>query len=118
MGFKCSFKWPDVFLMAALKKTVLFLQTVLRIWDCLFYEGSKVLFRVALTLIHHNQAVIEQARSLPDVCEAFKRVAQGPFVEECHTFMQVGGIINITLEDAHFNKSGSYNLLLVFLNNN
>ncbi|XP_037548896.1 growth hormone-regulated TBC protein 1-A [Nematolebias whitei] len=67
---------------------VLPVETVLRIWDCLFYEGSKILFRVALTLIHHNQAVIEQARSLPDVCEAFKRIAQGPFVEECHTFMQ------------------------------
>lgn len=92
------------------------MQTVLRIWDCLFYEGSKILFRVALTLIHHNQAVIEQARSLPDVCEAFKRLAQGPFVEECHTFMQVGGIINIIkLEDARFFifTSGSCNLLIL-----
>ncbi|XP_017297447.1 growth hormone-regulated TBC protein 1-A [Kryptolebias marmoratus] len=67
---------------------VLPVETVLRIWDCLFYEGSKILFRVALTLIHHNQAEIEQARSLPDVCEAFKRIARGPFVEECHAFMQ------------------------------
>lgn len=27
------------------------LQTVLRIWDCLFYEGSKVILRVSLTLL-------------------------------------------------------------------
>ncbi|XP_013888528.1 growth hormone-regulated TBC protein 1-A isoform X3 [Austrofundulus limnaeus] len=67
---------------------VLPVETVLRIWDCLFYEGSKILFRVALTLIHHNQALIEEAQSLPDVCDAFKRIAHGPFVEECHTFMQ------------------------------
>lgn len=67
---------------------VLPVETVLRIWDCLFYEGSKILFRVALTLIHHNQALIQQARSLPDVCQAFKQIAHGPFVDECHTFMQ------------------------------
>lgn len=64
-------------------------QTVLRIWDCLFYEGSKILFRVALTLIHHNEALIQQAQSLPDVCQNFKQITRGPFVDECHTFMQV-----------------------------
>lgn len=66
-----------------------FLQTVLRIWDCLFYEGSKILFRVALTLIHHHQAQIQQAQSLPDICEIFKQITHGPFVDECHIFMQV-----------------------------
>uniref|UniRef100_A0A087XYY9 Growth hormone-regulated TBC protein 1 n=3 Tax=Poecilia TaxID=8080 RepID=A0A087XYY9_POEFO len=67
---------------------ILPVETVMRIWDCLFYEGSKILFRVALTLIHHNQALIEQAKSLPDVCQAFKDLTQGPFVEDCHPFMQ------------------------------
>ncbi|XP_044045634.1 growth hormone-regulated TBC protein 1-A [Siniperca chuatsi] len=67
---------------------VLPVETVLRIWDCLFYEGSKILFRVALTLIHHNQALIQQAQSLPDVCQSFKQITHGPFVDECHTFMQ------------------------------
>ncbi|XP_038557125.1 growth hormone-regulated TBC protein 1-A isoform X1 [Micropterus salmoides] len=67
---------------------VLPVETVLRIWDCLFYEGSKILFRVALTLIHHNQALIQQAQSLPDVCQNFKQITHGPFVDECHTFMQ------------------------------
>uniref|UniRef100_A0A3P9L4R6 Growth hormone regulated TBC protein 1 n=1 Tax=Oryzias latipes TaxID=8090 RepID=A0A3P9L4R6_ORYLA len=67
---------------------ILPVETVLRIWDCLFYEGSKILFRVALTLIHHNQALIEKAQSLPDVCQAFKEIVRGPLVDECHTFMQ------------------------------
>lgn len=67
---------------------VLPVETVLRIWDCLFYEGSKILFRVALTLIRQNQALIQQARSLPDVCDSFKQITRGPFVEDCHTFMQ------------------------------
>ncbi|XP_068597178.1 growth hormone-regulated TBC protein 1-A [Brachionichthys hirsutus] len=67
---------------------VLPVETVLRIWDCLFYEGSKVLFRVALTLIHHNEPLIQQARSLSDVCQIFKQITNGPFVDECHAFMQ------------------------------
>ncbi|XP_059926879.1 growth hormone-regulated TBC protein 1-A [Gadus macrocephalus] len=67
---------------------VLPVETVLRIWDCLFYEGSKILFRVALTIIHQHQSVMEDARSLPDVCQSFKHMTLGPFVEECHPFMQ------------------------------
>ncbi|XP_061830704.2 growth hormone-regulated TBC protein 1-A [Nerophis lumbriciformis] len=67
---------------------VLPVETVLRIWDCLFYEGSKILFRVALTLIHHHGAEIQGAQSLPDVCHAFKQLTHGRLVEDCHTFMQ------------------------------
>lgn len=64
-------------------------QTVLRIWDCLFSEGSKILFRVALTLIKHHQAFILEASSVADTCERFKEITRGSFVTECHTFMQV-----------------------------
>ncbi|KAM9447343.1 growth hormone-regulated TBC protein 1-A-like isoform 1-T2 [Salvelinus alpinus] len=67
---------------------VLPVETVLRIWDCLFYEGSKILFRVALTLIRHHQAEILQARSMVEVCERFKLITQGAFTYDCHTFMQ------------------------------
>lgn len=74
---------------ASLLSVFALLQTVLRIWDCLFYEGSKILFRVALTLIHHNEVLIQQAQSLPDICQTFKQITSGPFVDDCHTFMQV-----------------------------
>ncbi|KAI5629554.1 growth hormone-regulated TBC protein 1-A [Silurus asotus] len=67
---------------------ILPVETVLRIWDCLFYEGSKIIFRVALTLIRHNQALISQARNLPDICDCFKQITRGQFVEDCHPFMQ------------------------------
>ncbi|KAK1802606.1 hypothetical protein P4O66_004252 [Electrophorus voltai] len=67
---------------------ILPVETVLRIWDCLFYEGSKILFRVALTLIRHNQAYILQAQNLPDICDRFKQITKGAFVEDCHTFME------------------------------
>ncbi|KAM4794866.1 growth hormone-regulated TBC protein 1 [Rhinophrynus dorsalis] len=67
---------------------ILPVETVLRIWDCLFYEGSKVLFRVALTLIKQHQAFILEARNFPDICDKFKEITKGTFVTECHFFMQ------------------------------
>ncbi|KAI4903020.1 hypothetical protein NFI96_010060 [Prochilodus magdalenae] len=67
---------------------VLPIETVLRIWDCLFYEGSKILFRVALTLIRHHQNLIQQAKNLPDICDRFRQITQGEFVDDCHAFMQ------------------------------
>ncbi|XP_069323900.1 growth hormone-regulated TBC protein 1 isoform X3 [Eulemur rufifrons] len=67
---------------------VLPVETVLRIWDCLFNEGSKIIFRVALTLIKHHQALILEATSVPDICDKFKRITKGSFAMQCHTFMQ------------------------------
>ncbi|KAM9674513.1 growth hormone-regulated TBC protein 1 isoform 8-T8 [Dama dama] len=67
---------------------VLPVETVLRVWDCLFSEGSKILFRVALTLLKHHQASILEATSVPDLCEKFKEITRGRFVTECHSFMQ------------------------------
>ncbi|KAG7503091.1 hypothetical protein JOB18_031829 [Solea senegalensis] len=67
---------------------ILPIETVLRIWDCLFYEGSKVIFRVALTLIVHHQPEILRARSLGDVCTCFKEITCGAFTLDCHAFMQ------------------------------
>lgn len=68
-------------------------QTVLRIWDCLFYEGSKIIFRVALTLIKQHQDFILEATNFPEICEKFKQITTGSFVTECHIFMQVGVIL-------------------------
>ncbi|XP_053311209.1 growth hormone-regulated TBC protein 1 [Spea bombifrons] len=67
---------------------ILPVETVLRIWDCLFYEGSKIIFRVALTLIKHYKAFLLEARNFPDICEKFKAITKGKFVTECHDFMQ------------------------------
>ncbi|XP_006851613.1 PREDICTED: growth hormone-regulated TBC protein 1 [Chrysochloris asiatica] len=67
---------------------ILPVETVLRIWDCLFNEGSKIIFRVALTLIKQHQAFILEASSFADVCDKFKQITKGDFVTECHTFMQ------------------------------
>ncbi|XP_032736895.1 growth hormone-regulated TBC protein 1 isoform X1 [Lontra canadensis] len=67
---------------------ILPVETVLRIWDCLFNEGSKIIFRVALTLLKQHQAFILEGTSVVDICERFKAITRGSFVTECHTFMQ------------------------------
>uniref|UniRef100_A0A1B0GSA2 Growth hormone-regulated TBC protein 1 n=2 Tax=Mus TaxID=862507 RepID=A0A1B0GSA2_MOUSE len=67
---------------------ILPVETVLRIWDCLFNEGSKIIFRVALTLIKQHQEFILEASSIPDICDKFKQITKGDFVTECHAFMQ------------------------------
>ncbi|CAG05815.1 unnamed protein product, partial [Tetraodon nigroviridis] len=78
-------------------------QTVLRIWDCLFYEGSKVLFRVALTLVLHHQQEILRARCLPDLCQCFRHITGGAFSLDCHSFMQgmnfIAGYLIIITKD-------------------
>ncbi|XP_065758515.1 growth hormone-regulated TBC protein 1 isoform X3 [Muntiacus reevesi] len=75
---------------------VLPVETVLRVWDCLFSEGSKILFRVALTLLKHHQASILEATSVPDLCEKFKEITRGRFVTECHSFMQESVCVQAT----------------------
>ncbi|GFY54847.1 growth hormone-regulated TBC protein 1-A [Trichonephila inaurata madagascariensis] len=67
---------------------VLPIETVLRIWDCLFYEGSKILLRVAVTLVIKNQDKILAAKNFVEITEVFKSLPLGATVTECHSFMQ------------------------------
>ncbi|PNF31918.1 Growth hormone-regulated TBC protein 1-A [Cryptotermes secundus] len=67
---------------------VLPIETVLRIWDCLFYEGSKIIFRVCLTLVKRNQGSILQCKDFSSLAECFKEITRDSLVIECHDFMQ------------------------------
>jgi len=68
-------------------------QTVLRIWDCLFYEGSKIIFRVCLTLIKRNEVSLLQCNDLTSLAECFKEITRDSLVIRCHDFMQVTAIL-------------------------
>lgn len=60
---------------------VLPLESAFRFLDCFFYEGSKMLFRVALALFNANQAAIlqtENAATLLDVCQGLPQAATDP----------------------------------------
>ncbi|GLV41395.1 uncharacterized protein CBL_06625 [Carabus blaptoides fortunei] len=63
-------------------------ETVLRLWDCLFYEGSKVLFRVALTMIQTNRTEILKCKDLAALITCFKGMVKDTYVVKCHDFMQ------------------------------
>ncbi|KAK2573612.1 Growth hormone-regulated TBC protein 1-A, partial [Acropora cervicornis] len=48
---------------------VLPVETVLRIWDCLIYEGSKVILRVALTLMSLHKEKLMACHDFAELCE-------------------------------------------------
>lgn len=64
-------------------------ETVFRIWDCLFYEGSKIIFRVALTLISLHKDQILQTTELGELIGCFRDMRNHPSVIDCHLFMNV-----------------------------
>ena len=63
--------------------------TALRVWDTLMYEGSKILIRVALTIIVMSKEKILQADNLGDLVQAFKESVGTNDVTSCHDFMVV-----------------------------
>lgn len=70
-------------------------ETVLRIWDCLFYEGSKIIFRVGLTLIKMHKESILKTRELGELVTVFKEMGQHSDVINCHVFISVSVLLNL-----------------------
>ncbi|KAJ8916156.1 hypothetical protein NQ315_016295 [Exocentrus adspersus] len=62
-------------------------ETVFRIWDCLFYEGSKIIFRVAITLIKLHKQEILQTSELGELIACFRNMRNHETVINCHQFM-------------------------------
>ncbi|KAI9498622.1 rab-GTPase-TBC domain-containing protein [Zychaea mexicana] len=66
---------------------ILPVETVLRVWDSLYIEGSKVLFRVALTIIKMNE---KRIWALDDPIEIFPVLQNMPRrLVDCHRFMEL-----------------------------
>ena len=65
------------------------LQTLLRVWDCLFYEGNKVLLRVGLSLIILHKDKLLECKNFPEVVTLFKNMTTGKSTLHCHQFMEV-----------------------------
>lgn len=64
-------------------------ETVLRIWDSLFFEGSKIIFRVALTLIKLHKKEILECDELGDLITCFRNMKNHQSIIDCHQFMNV-----------------------------
>uniref|UniRef100_A0A8C9H5R0 Growth hormone-regulated TBC protein 1-like n=1 Tax=Piliocolobus tephrosceles TaxID=591936 RepID=A0A8C9H5R0_9PRIM len=59
--------------------------TTLRIWDCLFYEGDKIIFRITLALFKMNQEKLIQSNSLESILLLFKETTRN--MVECDKLM-------------------------------
>lgn len=68
-------------------------ETVFRIWDCLFFEGSKIIFRVALTLIKLHKKDILECDELGDLISCFRNMKNHPSVVNCHQFIKVSNLM-------------------------
>ncbi|XP_057653343.1 growth hormone-regulated TBC protein 1 [Diorhabda carinulata] len=63
-------------------------ETVFRIWDCLFNEGSKIIFRVAIALIRLHRDKILRTSELGELIGCFRDMRNHESVINCHIFMQ------------------------------
>lgn len=79
-------------------------ETVLRIWDCIFYEGSQIIFRVGLTLIKLHKQEILASRELSDLTTCFKNMRNHKNVINCHQFMIDIFKIPPNITDAYLEK--------------
>ncbi|VUC55875.1 GTPase-activating protein, putative [Plasmodium berghei ANKA] len=69
--------------------------TTLRIWDCLFYEGDKILFRIVLALFKMNQEKLIKSNSLESILYIFKESTKNMVESDklMHTaFKEIGSL--------------------------
>ncbi|EDV28477.1 Growth hormone-regulated TBC protein 1-A [Trichoplax sp. H2] len=62
-------------------------ETVLRLWDAFFYEGSKIIFRAALTIMIKLDERLRSKDDLASILEIFKSIAELPEFLNCHQFI-------------------------------
>ncbi|KAF7249928.1 hypothetical protein EG68_09416 [Paragonimus skrjabini miyazakii] len=68
---------------------VLPIETTLRIFDCLFYEGDKILFRAGLALIRLHRDQLLECDEFPVLMTAFRNMCRDKQTLWCHEFLQV-----------------------------
>ncbi|CAH8837383.1 unnamed protein product [Trichobilharzia szidati] len=67
---------------------VLPIETTIRIFDCLFYEGDKVLFRVCLSLVRLHYKDLIQCKEFPVLITAFRNMCKDKQTLYCHQFLE------------------------------
>ncbi|XP_018645331.1 gh regulated tbc protein-1, putative [Schistosoma mansoni] len=67
---------------------VLPIETTIRVFDCLFYEGDKVLFRVCLSLVRLHYKDLIQCNEFPVLITAFRNMCKDKQTLYCHQFVE------------------------------
>lgn len=65
------------------------LETVLRVWDCLFSEGESVLFRIAIVLLENSVPLLAKCKNLSDVMTVVHDIGNLPLAIHCHDLLQM-----------------------------
>uniref|UniRef100_A0A9J2PC09 Rab-GAP TBC domain-containing protein n=1 Tax=Ascaris lumbricoides TaxID=6252 RepID=A0A9J2PC09_ASCLU len=65
------------------------MESVLRVWDCLFLEGNTVLFRIAVALIEASIPSLAKCHTLTDVLQVFRDIGSTQLALDCHHLLQV-----------------------------
>lgn len=66
---------------------VLPIETALRVWDCMFCEGSKILIRTALYMVMLKEEQLKKANGLSEIKSVFDKLDHDSDMLSCHTFI-------------------------------
>lgn len=68
---------------------ILPIETVFRIWDCLLYNGSRIVMKVAVLIIILHQDDILATKEFTEIVTGFKKFLASKQTLYCHDFIQV-----------------------------
>jgi len=83
---------------------VLPIETVLRVWDCLFFEGNKIILRVAYSLIVINKEKFLEKGNFTDIYGVFKEITHDKNSLDCHSFLKLCFTVPKSFSRSHIKK--------------
>lgn len=84
-----GFPWAVILTkwLICLFSEVLPVETVLRIWDVMFAEGNKIIFRASLAIIFTLKDDIMNTNDISELADLFRNISKDPRMLDCHSFM-------------------------------
>lgn len=84
------------------------IESVLRVWDCLFFEGSKTLFRIALAIFKAGESQILQVSDPMEIFQVVQTIPRSmldanSLLEVC--FRRRGGFGNVSQDKIEFRRA-------------
>lgn len=75
------------------------IESVLRVWDCLFFEGSKALFRIALAIFKAGESQIQKVSDPMEIFQVVQTIPRSML--DCNALLEVcfrrrGGFVGIS----------------------
>ncbi len=74
---------------------VLPIETTLRVWDVIFNEGYKIIYRASLAIVFSLKDEIMETQDIIELSELFKNISKDQRFLDCHKFIQSMFDINL-----------------------